>query len=107
MAIKFAEHGCSKLFLVDLNQKGLEETQELVKKTSDSAKMVLYLTDVSVESQVKEMVNSCVKSFGRIDFAMNNAGVAQGGLRTHETSVEMYDRLSRINEKGVRQILTI
>ena len=102
IAIKFAEHGCTKLFLVDLNQKGLEETQDLVKKTSDSVKMVLHLTDVSVESQVKDMVESCVKSFDRIDFAMNNAGIAQGGLRTTDTPVEMYDRLSKVNEKGVR-----
>lgn len=102
MAHKFAEHGCSKLFLVDVNQKGLEETQEQVRKISGSVKTILHLTDVSVESHVKNMVESCVKSFGRIDFAMNNAGIAQGGKKTTETSVEMFDRLASVNEKGVR-----
>ena len=70
-------------------------------KMTDSVKIVLHITDVSVESQVKKMVETCVKDFGRIDFAMNNAGIARGSLRTTETTVEVYDRLCSVNEKGV------
>src|ERR1700722_568520 len=36
-----------------------------------------FLADVGVESQVKELVDQIVKSFGRLDGAFNNAGVEQ------------------------------
>lgn len=101
ISTKFAEHGCTKLFLVDINEKGLQETQELIEGASKSAKVILHLADVSAESAVEAMINSCVEAFGRIDFAMNNAGVGAGGVRTADTSVEMFDRVCKVNEKGV------
>ena len=80
---------------------GLEKTKDLVLGADESAKVALHMTDVSKEPEVKAMVQSCVKNFGRIDCAMNNAGVAKGGSRTTETSLEIYDWMVSINEKGV------
>jgi NADP-dependent 3-hydroxy acid dehydrogenase YdfG len=49
------------------------------------------------------MVEACVKTFGRLDFAANNAGIGLGGTRTHETDVALLEKLYKVNEKGVRQ----
>jgi len=38
---------------------------------------------------------------GRIDFAANNAGVANPNTKTTDMTVEMFDRVSAVNEKGV------
>jgi len=101
IAIKFAEKGCKKLFLVDLSQKGLEETQHLVKEVSPSAETALHITNVTISSEVEGMVTACVSTFGRLDFAMNNAGIALAGVRTSETTTDMYDKMAAVNEKGV------
>ena len=88
---------------MDLNQDGLEETKRLVKEVSGSAKTALHITNVTISSEVETMVKACVSTFGRIDFAMNNAGIALAGVRTTETTTAMYDKMVDVNEKGVSQ----
>lgn len=80
---------------------GLQQTKDLVLEHEDSAEVVLHISDVSREDEVQTMVRSCVDRFGRIDCAMNNAGIAKGGCKTTDTSLETYNRLTSINEKGV------
>lgn len=89
---------------MDLNENGLEETQRLVKDASESVKTVLHITNVAIASEVEAMVKACVSTFGRIDFAMNNAGIARGGARTTETTTDMYEAMANVNEKGVCQL---
>jgi hypothetical protein len=103
IAIKLAEQGCSKIFCADLNEKGLQKTKELVEQKSSAARVTLYVADVSQDAAVREMVEACVKTFGRLDFAANNAGIGLGGTRTHETDVALLEKLYKVNEKGVRQ----
>ena len=101
IAVKLAEQGCSKIFCVDLNEKGLQATMKLVEQKSSAASVALHIADVSNDASVRGMVDACVKTFGRLDFAANNAGIGMGGPRTHETDVEMLEKLYRVNEKGV------
>ena len=46
------------------------------------------------------MVKTCVEKYGRIDFVMNNAGVGEGGVKTADMRVEMFDQVCDTNEKG-------
>ncbi|OAL34958.1 hypothetical protein AYO20_05673 [Fonsecaea nubica] len=101
IAIKLAQQGCTKILCVDLNEAGLQETKKLVEKVSSATEVALYLADVSDTKSVKGMVDECVSRFGRLDFAANNAGIGLGGTRTHETDVALYEKLYRVNEKGV------
>jgi NAD(P)-dependent dehydrogenase (short-subunit alcohol dehydrogenase family) len=39
-------------------------------------KLLFLVTDVSLETSVQEMVQQCLKRFGRIDFLINNAATA-------------------------------
>ncbi|KIW30534.1 uncharacterized protein PV07_06273 [Cladophialophora immunda] len=88
------------LLLVDINRIGLEDTQQLVKEASGTAEVHLHVADVSLAAEVELMVKTCVAVFGRIDFAMNNTGIAQGGKKTADTPIEMFDRLANVNVKG-------
>jgi NAD(P)-dependent dehydrogenase (short-subunit alcohol dehydrogenase family) len=103
IAIKLAEQGCSKIFCADLNEKSLQKTKELVEGKSTAARVALHVADVSQDAAVREMVEACVKTFGRLDFAANNAGIGLGGTRTHETDVALLERLYKVNEKGASQ----
>ena len=88
---------------MDLSQPGLEETQRLVKEISSSVEIALHITNVSISSEVENMVKACVSTFGRLDFSINNAGIALAGVRTTDTTSAMYDKMVDVNEKGVSQ----
>lgn len=60
------------------------------------------------------MVEKTVSTFGRIDFAFNNAGIEGLGVPTHEITEENWEKVINVNLKGVwlcmkyeiRQMLT-
>jgi len=62
---------------------------------------VFVKTDVTVESQVEAMVRAAVESFGRIDCAFNNAGIAGEATSTIDCTAENFDRVMSVNLKGV------
>jgi 2-deoxy-D-gluconate 3-dehydrogenase len=55
----------------------LNETKALVE--AKGRKMVVRSTDVTVSSQVNEMVEDAIAQFGRIDILINNAGITERG----------------------------
>ncbi len=57
--------------------------------------------DVSDENDVKRLVQYVVEKFGRIDIAVNNAGVASDGKPFIEHTTEEYDHVLNTNLKGV------
>lgn len=71
-ALRFAREG-ALLVLADINEEGLKSTAELVK--GEAAGVLVKKTDVSVESEVKELVNSAIDAFSKIDILCNNAGI--------------------------------
>jgi NAD(P)-dependent dehydrogenase (short-subunit alcohol dehydrogenase family) len=47
------------------------------------------------------MVDECVRQFGRIDFACNNAGMVTGAALTHEMDIDAFGRMIDVNTIGV------
>ena len=101
IAAGFAREGCQKLFLVDLSHEALQRTQQIIEAECQSAKVILHITDISKSDQVQKMIQACVNTFGRLDFALNNAGIAIGGIKTADMSLEVFDKVCNVNEKGV------
>lgn len=58
-------------------------------------------TDVADEAQVAAMVEECLARFGRIDCAVNNAGVAGPTAPLHEVSLADWQRTLAIDLGGV------
>lgn len=57
-------------------------------------------TDVSKSKDVERMVDHAIKVFGRLDYAVNNAGI-EGDLRgITEMTEEQWDHVMNINLKG-------
>lgn len=101
ISILFAKRGCKKILLADISAKGMEETKRLVEAAQPSAIAQMVKVDVTIESQVAAMVEKCVATFGRLDFAINCAGVGKGGVKTADMTVELFDLNCNVNEKGV------
>lgn len=97
-AIMFAEKGAD-IMVSDINEKGGLETVELVKKTGQKA--AFCKTDVSNLEQVKNLVQTTVETFGKVDVAVNNAGIGGDFKVTHEYPVDNWDKVIAINQTGV------
>lgn len=100
----FAREGASVIVATDSNIKGGEETVDSIKSAGGEASFVKC--DVSSASDVEAMVNECIRKYGRLDYAFNNAGIGPDGKRvplalTAECPEDIWDRTLAINLKGV------
>ncbi len=97
-AIMFAEKG-AHIMVSDINEKGGLETVKMVEAIGQKA--AFCKTDVSNLAQVKNLVQQTVATFGRVDIAVNNAGIGGDFKITHEYPVENWDKVIAINQTGV------
>jgi NAD(P)-dependent dehydrogenase (short-subunit alcohol dehydrogenase family) len=98
-AVAFAREG-AKVVVASRRIKEGEETVQLVKKAGSDGFFIK--TDVAKAADVKAMVEKTVATYGRLDYAFNNAGVIEekpGPLV--EQSEETFGRIMDINVKGV------
>jgi NAD(P)-dependent dehydrogenase (short-subunit alcohol dehydrogenase family) len=65
-----------------------------------AAEGVTHRVDVADEEQTTELAAAVVDEFGRIDVLFNNAGIAGVG-DVEETSLELWERVMRVNVRGV------
>lgn len=97
-ALAFAERGAN-VTLFDLSEEGNREAAARIGKIG--GKSLSITGDVTQGADVKAAVEKTVETFGRLDFAFNNAGIEQPGLALADVSEEMWDRILDINLRGV------
>ena len=84
----------------DINEAALNEVIEPLK--AQGARVSCLGVDVTVRSEMRALVNHAVKTFGRVDVMINNAGVMPlAFFRDHESAHDAWDRCIDINIKGV------
>ncbi|SRR5579875_1095305 len=89
----------AKIVVADLNQTNAEETCVMLKE--QRVQSVPYTLDVARAAEVEAMVAYAVKTFGRLDCAVNNAGIQGEIVPTVDCSEENWDRITSTNLKGV------
>ncbi|RMY87749.1 hypothetical protein D0861_05182 [Hortaea werneckii] len=94
-AVSFAKEGCPQIVIADRNVNGLNETHSSVQEAAPNCSVLSVQTDVSDQDSVQALINKAVETFGRLDYVCNSAGI-----RSHETSLEEFDRINNINYKG-------
>lgn len=98
-SLAFSRDG-AKLVVSDVNVDGGQETTRLIRESGGEA--IFVKADVSKEAEVKALIEKTVGSYGRLDCAFNNAGIAgEIGALTHEYPEEGWDRVIGVNLKGV------
>jgi NAD(P)-dependent dehydrogenase (short-subunit alcohol dehydrogenase family) len=83
----------------DRNLDGAEETASLAKQSRLQAEA--RHNDVADEGSVDALWDDLEARYGRVDILINNAGIATASGRTHEFSIDDWDRLMAINLRGV------
>ncbi len=71
-ALRFAREGAS-LVLADVNEGALNETAKLAEP--EGIKMLVMKTDVSLENEVKRLIDAAFASFKEVNILCNNAGI--------------------------------
>ncbi|KAI7287389.1 NAD(P)-binding protein [Hortaea werneckii] len=99
-AVSFAKEGCSQIVIADRNVNGLNETHSRVREAAPNCSVLSVQTDVSDQDSVQALINKAVETFGRLDYVCNSAGTLSNNERSHETSLEEFDRINNINYKG-------
>jgi NAD(P)-dependent dehydrogenase (short-subunit alcohol dehydrogenase family) len=92
----FANRG-AKVVIADW----VEDYSTLKEIQNDGGSAFFIKCDVSKASDVTAMINKTMETFGRLDFAVNNAGIEGATAQTHECTEENWDKTININLKGV------
>ncbi len=88
-----------KVTLADTDSQGGRETQVLIEVGGHEA--VFIETDVSDPADVEAAVNATVSSWGSLDCAVNNAGIAGPEVKLESLSHEDWNKVININLSGV------
>ena len=96
IAKRFASEGAS-VMCADRDVARAQATASAITKSGGSAQP--FQADVADARQCDAQVTETVRRFGRIDIAVNNAGVALHKLAL-DTSLEDWERVMRINLTG-------
>jgi NAD(P)-dependent dehydrogenase (short-subunit alcohol dehydrogenase family) len=102
-AIKLATGG-AKVTVADVNEDGGRETVDSIEQAGGDAMFVR--TDVANSADVQALIRATVETYGRLDCAVNNAGISGtsgDGRRygTHEYPEELWARILSINLTGL------
>jgi NAD(P)-dependent dehydrogenase (short-subunit alcohol dehydrogenase family) len=95
--LQFVKDGCKRLVVTDLISETLKITAEIAKKHSANVQIELISGDITSEQFIANLVAHVVKIFGRLDYAVNNAGIAGKPGQTHEMNFEDYKVVQKVN----------
>jgi NAD(P)-dependent dehydrogenase (short-subunit alcohol dehydrogenase family) len=97
-AVRTLVEAGARVMIADIDEPGARETIDGI---GDKDAVSFAKTDISQLSAAEEMVAATVEAFGKLDFALNNAGVELlGGPMLHEVSEAEWQRLITVNLTG-------
>ena len=97
-ALVLAREG-ARVMVSDLDAAEGEMTAAVIREAGGAAEF--QHADVSSESDVVELVGAAVTRFGRLDCAVNNAGITGQGGAVQDLSLEDWNRTLSVNLTGV------
>src|SRR5512132_3908297 len=97
-ALAFARKGAD-IVVADVSEQGNRETARMIEEAGGRALPVRC--DVSRAADVKAALDRTIETFGRLDFAFNNAGVEQPIMAAADLTEEEWDRIADIDLRGV------
>lgn len=96
-AMLFAEAG-AKVVVADMNE---EKGQEVVREIQDANGEAIFVkVDISDAGQVKTMIDETVRTYGKLDVAINNAALTPDDKPVAEFDESYWDKLIDIDLKG-------
>ncbi|HVX50394.1 MAG TPA: SDR family oxidoreductase [Chitinophagaceae bacterium] len=97
-ALAFAKRG-AKVVIADIMKDAEEETLKAIKAAGGEG--IFLQCEVSKPADVTELTDKIFSTYGRLDFAFNNAGIEGVSAVTHECTQENWERTLSVNLTGV------
>jgi NAD(P)-dependent dehydrogenase (short-subunit alcohol dehydrogenase family) len=97
-AITLAREGAKVTVAARRASEG-EETVRLIKEAGSDA--IFVKTDVAIENDVRSLVEKTVDTYGRLDYAVNNAGIGEKMTPLVEQTSEKFDQIMNTNVRGI------
>lgn len=98
IALLFAKNGAA-VVLADLDVDGAERVLQQITQAGGKGRVVK--TDVAKPDAAKALVDTTVKEFGRLDIAVNNAGIGGPTAPVGEYPIDGWDTIIAINLSGI------
>lgn len=87
-----------KLVLAARNLDRLEQLKESLDLPEQD--VIIVKTDVAVEQDCRNLIDTTIKHFGRIDYLVNNAGITMWAEFDQLTDLTVFDKLHQVNLMG-------
>jgi NAD(P)-dependent dehydrogenase (short-subunit alcohol dehydrogenase family) len=87
------------VYAADLNTSGLEGTQQMIQ--SEGGHVAIARVNVSQESEVAALLQRIEREAGRLDVALNNAGITGSTHRIEDYPSDDFDQVIAVNLRSV------
>ncbi len=95
-AIAFAKKG-AKVMIADWVED--HETMDIIK--ASGGECAFMQCDVSKSANIKSMIEKTISTFGRLDYAFNNAGIEGAMAMTQDCTEDNWEKTLDVNLKGI------
>ncbi|MCJ1390657.1 hypothetical protein MMC18_003518 [Xylographa bjoerkii] len=102
-AYSLAQAGAKVIVFADINEEAAQAAAEISKKHASNPEYrpLVYKVDVTDADSVQNMMAFTSKECGRVDYAVNSAGIENLSYAPMaDSSVEDYDKVMDVNAKG-------
>ncbi len=96
LAYKFSSEGFN-VVIGGTNLESLKKVQSNIQSLGSKCEYIVH--DVSVEREVKKMIDHTIKSYGRLDVLICNAGISYRSV-FENANLDVFEKLFRINFFG-------
>jgi NAD(P)-dependent dehydrogenase (short-subunit alcohol dehydrogenase family) len=88
------------LIITDINDQTLKETVVQAEALCREVRVKAIVGDISSQIFVQEVVSQTISTFGRLDYAVNAAGISGKRGGSVDIELEDYQRIQQINAEG-------
>lgn len=97
IATLFAQHGAN-VIAGDINPSRLDELSKEVK--SLGGEITTVVANMSIESDIDQLINAAVSTYGTLDILVNNAGIMDHFQPVGDVENSMLEKVMKINFEG-------
>lgn len=87
--------------ITDIKSRSLKETKDLAKSIKDGVRVEIVVGDISSKEFAQSLGGIAISTFGRLDYAVNAAGISGVRGATGEIEFEEWKNTQQVNVDGV------
>lgn len=97
-AIMFARNGAKTVVAGRNKVRGQEVVDQIA---SEGGEAIFIEVDMQDQVEIKQLIDETISTYGRLDFAFNNAGISGRPALTHETKLRDFREIIDVNLNSV------